>query len=142
MTEDDAADRAGEESDEERRVGEQRAGDRIVVGKEQLVEYDRRHHAVEKKIVPLDGGADSAGQCDLADRHAGFALWCRLHGSLPLYFAVGLRAGGSCKICRASAGPAGRRPLVAHKSATCATSSALLRARRALSNLMLSSRPV
>ena len=67
VAEDDAAERAGERS--RRRTCRTRASvpaERIERREEQLVEDERGGGAVEEEVVPLDGGADEAGQGDLA----------------------------------------------------------------------------
>ena len=66
VTEDDPADRAGYEADEESRIGQQGAGDRIEVREKQLVQYQWRHDAIQKEIIPLDGRTDRACERDCA----------------------------------------------------------------------------
>ena len=61
MAEHQPADRPGDEAE---RIGGERqhgAGQRVGLGEEQLVEHQRRGGAVEEEVVPLDGGADQAG---------------------------------------------------------------------------------
>jgi hypothetical protein len=67
VTEDHATDRAREKADRERRVGAQCPGQRIESREEQLVEDQRRGRPVEEEVVPLDGGADEAGEDDAAE---------------------------------------------------------------------------
>ena len=67
MTENDPANRARDEADQERGVGEQGADNRIELGEKELVEDERRHHAVKKEIVPLNGRPNRACQGDFAD---------------------------------------------------------------------------
>ena len=81
----DAANRAGDEADEESRVCEQRAHQRIEVWKKQFVENERRHHPEQKEIVPLDCCTDGACERDRLYRHSAVATsrFCLNHGRLP-----------------------------------------------------------
>jgi hypothetical protein len=67
VAEDDPADGAGDEPGGRGGEGQQRAGKRVGVGEEQLVEDQGRSRAIEEEVVPLQGGADQAGDDDLAD---------------------------------------------------------------------------
>ncbi|MPM16388.1 hypothetical protein SDC9_62767 [bioreactor metagenome] len=58
VAEDHAAQRPRHKAHGERGVCQQRGDERIVAGEVELVENDARHHAIEEKVVPLDGGAD------------------------------------------------------------------------------------
>jgi hypothetical protein len=68
VPEDDAAERACREADRVGTEREQGRVDRIGVGEEQRAEDERGRGAVEEEVVPLDGGADEAGEDDLDDR--------------------------------------------------------------------------
>src|SRR6266404_3601645 len=46
----------------------ERAGQRVVVWEKELVEDERAGGAVEKKVIPLDGRADEAGDGDSSNR--------------------------------------------------------------------------
>lgn len=58
MSEDDATDRAGEETDPERAERDQRAELSLEVGEEHLVEDEGGCGAVDIKVEPLDGRTD------------------------------------------------------------------------------------
>src|SRR3546814_6338622 len=60
MAEHDPADRARDEAQRIGGEGEQGADQRLELGKEQLVEDQRRGRTVEEEIVPFDRGADQA----------------------------------------------------------------------------------
>jgi hypothetical protein len=67
MTDDDPADRTCDEAD---RVGPERrkrAGERVEHRKIQSIEHERGSRAVEKEVVPLDRGANQAGEGHRAD---------------------------------------------------------------------------
>ncbi len=66
MAEDDAAERPRDEADGVGGEGEQGADQRVERGEEQLVEDEGGGGAVEEEVVPLDGGADQAGEDDAA----------------------------------------------------------------------------
>ena len=67
VTEDHAAERPGDEPDGVGAERQQRRVDRVGVREEQRAEDQRRGRAVEEEVVPLDGGADQAGEDDLDD---------------------------------------------------------------------------
>src|ERR1041385_4775799 len=67
MAEQNSTDRTRDESDGERRVGEQDADERILIRKEQLVEHEPGDDAVQKEIVPLDDAADRARERNALD---------------------------------------------------------------------------
>src|SRR3546814_14467089 len=60
MAEHDPADRARDEAQRIGGEGEQGADQRLELGKEQLVEDQRRSRTVEEDSVPFDRGADQA----------------------------------------------------------------------------------
>src|SRR5690606_15771142 len=62
VTENHAAERAGKEADRIGRKRRQRARNRVKGGEENLIKNQRSGSAVEKEVVPLDGGTDQAGQ--------------------------------------------------------------------------------
>jgi hypothetical protein len=61
MAEDGGADRPGDEADGIDGKGVERTRERIVAGKIELGEDQAAGQAVKEEIVPLDGGADGAG---------------------------------------------------------------------------------
>ena len=67
VADDDAADRPRDEPDGVGAEGGQRAHQRVEGGEEQAVEDQRRRRAVEEEVVPLDRGADEAGDGDEPD---------------------------------------------------------------------------
>src|SRR5262245_43974006 len=147
MAENDAAERSRYEADEERCVGEQSADQRIVVGKEKFVEHEWSHHTEQKKVIPFDGCADGAGQCNRADRGPEASRLCVCqHFRPPLFVSqicppsssshYNARAadGGRCGVgprcirSRASSGVAISRPSSRTMRAARSTSCALLTA--------------
>ena len=75
MPEDRGTDRPRDESNGVNRECLKRAGQGVRFRKEQLGEYESGYNAIEKKIVPLDGGANGRGN----------------HGSPELALVFGLR---------------------------------------------------
>ena len=67
VAEDHAAEGPGDEAERVGAEGEQRRGDRLGLGEEQRAEDEGGGRAVEEEVVPLDGGADQAGEDDLDD---------------------------------------------------------------------------
>ena len=85
VTEDHAADGAGEEPDGERRERRERAGQRRDVREELRREHRDGGEAVDVEVVPLDGRAHEARERDLADLAS--RGWCGVgrgggHGAL------------------------------------------------------------
>ena len=77
------ADGPDDEPDGERREGQQRPHERTLVREERVVEDEACSGGVEEEVVPLDGGADEAGQQGGANRRiestsvlSGFASDC------------------------------------------------------------------
>ena len=66
MAEDKAAKGACKIADGKGAVGHDGADERVGGGEVELVEHNARHHAVEEKVVPFNGGAKQAGNYDLA----------------------------------------------------------------------------
>jgi hypothetical protein len=66
MTEDNAAERTGNEADGEGREGRQCAHRWADVGEEEMPEDERRGGAVDVEVEPLDGGADESGDTSSA----------------------------------------------------------------------------
>src|SRR3546814_4617493 len=101
---------------------------------------DRQHEAELRAVVEPPGQLrvgqqwPGEGAVEGRDAHAAAAI-VRLGGQAAT-------VAGRPSICRASCAVATRRPYCPQSSATRATSSALLLARRALSKRLLSSRPV
>ena len=54
--------RAEQEADGERTHGGQQPGDLVVRGEEQRPEHDGGSGAVEEEVIPVDDGANGAGQ--------------------------------------------------------------------------------
>ena len=105
MPEHEAAERARNEAERVGAEREQGADHGIEGRKEQLVEDQRGGRAVQKEIVPLDGGADQARGRDLdmrgwlGTRHAGHCL--AGHFTLPPFFlSKGLAASSIKKLGR------------------------------------------
>jgi hypothetical protein len=63
VTKHDAAQWPSDETDTESRKRQERAGRRIVRGKKQLPEGQRRNQAVNEEIVPIHHRAGEAGSC-------------------------------------------------------------------------------
>ena len=68
VTEDDPAERPRDEAHRVRREGQQGADQRLEAGEEQLVEDQGGGRAVDEEVVPLQRGADQAGDDHPADR--------------------------------------------------------------------------
>src|SRR6476661_8708666 len=77
VTEDRGADRARDEAHRVDGEGLQRAGERVGLREEELREDEARDDAVEEEVVPLDGGADGAGDDGAAQLRAGVGLGLR-----------------------------------------------------------------
>ena len=71
MAEDESADRPRKEADRESAEGGDGAGERIELGKEKFIEHQRGGGAVDEIIVPLNRGANEAGEDDAADGSLG-----------------------------------------------------------------------
>jgi hypothetical protein len=84
MTEDGAAERAGDEPDAERGEREHGPEERAGLGEEQLREHQRSGGAVDEEVVELDGGADQAGGGHPADRRRGDGIWAGTGGHRQL----------------------------------------------------------
>jgi len=88
VAEDDPAERARREADAEGRERREGADRRVDLREEQVAEDQRRGGPVQEEVVPLDGGADEAGQGDLTQRltvtlaFAAKALCCSGHVGL------------------------------------------------------------
>lgn len=86
VTEDDGSDRTGDEAGGEGREGQQGSDGRVEAGEEVMVEHEHGCGAVDEEVVPLDGCADQARQCDLLRRAC--ARWscdCTTHIVPPGY---------------------------------------------------------
>ena len=68
MAEDEAADGPDDEADGEGGERQQRSHQRALIGEEGVVEDQAGRGRVQEEVVPLDGGADEAGQQCRADR--------------------------------------------------------------------------
>ncbi len=79
VAEDHPADRPGDEAHRERRECQERADQRIEVGKEQLVEDQRGGDAVDEEVVPLQRGPDQTRDDDATHRRGrcGGGRWAR-----------------------------------------------------------------
>ncbi len=92
----------------------QRAGQRIERRKEDLVEDQRGGRAVEKKVVPLDGGAHHAGQAGryVVPARTRARRLGRHHRDFPLKVSLWVRlgiSGPAAARCRGSGGTSSRR---------------------------------
>ena len=116
VPEDDSAQRPRREPDEVGREGQQGAGEGIRLGKEEPREHQGRDDAVEKEVVPLDGGAD--GRCrERPEPHpapsGGIQIgWRQRRRCAWLGRVVGGLAGHRCRrcACRSGAQPTKQAP--------------------------------
>jgi hypothetical protein len=58
VTEDNTAHRPSYEAHREREIRDQGPGDRVQIGKEQLIKDQTGRRTEDEKVVPLDGGAN------------------------------------------------------------------------------------
>jgi hypothetical protein len=77
VPEDHAAERARDEPDGERAERREGAGERGRAGEELAAEHDHRGQRVDEEVVPLDGGADEAGERHPPHIGRGGGLGCR-----------------------------------------------------------------
>ncbi len=97
VSEDHTTERPGDEAQRVGAEGQKRGGHRLRLGEEQLAEHQGGGRPVEEEVVPLDGGADQAGEHHLDDavgggrrsRRAGRGgLGLRGHGVVSFHAAV------------------------------------------------------